>query len=64
MWIRFTAPFTWKPKRSVTMAWREGDTFNATKECAETAIKAGAAVEMRKATRTADPVDVEFKESE
>lgn len=59
MWIRFTAPFTWKPKRSVTMAWRAGDTFNATKECAEAAIKAGAAVEMRKPSKDSEPTVAE-----
>jgi hypothetical protein len=58
MWVRFVAPFEWKPKRSVTMVWKAGDTFNATKECAEAAIKAGAAVELRKTSKTADPVEV------
>lgn len=58
MWVRFTASFDYKPKRSVTLAYRAGDTVNVVRECAEAAIKAGAAVEMRKASKTADPVEV------
>lgn len=59
MWIKFTDAFSWKPKRSVTMAWKAGDTFNATRECAEAAIAAGKAVEMKKTTRTSEPTVVE-----
>lgn len=58
MWIRFVAPFEWKPKRSVTLAYKTGDTANVVRDCAEAAIKAGAAVELRKTSKTADPVEV------
>jgi hypothetical protein len=56
MWIRFTAPFDWKPKRNITQSFKTGDTFNATRECAEAAIAANAAVALRKATRESEPV--------
>lgn len=60
MWIKFTADFEWKPKRNVTMTWRAGDgPYNATRECAEAAIKAGAAVELKKANKDSEPTVVE-----
>ena len=58
MWIRFTAPFDYKPKRNVTQSFKEGDTFNATRECAEAAIKAGAAVELKKTNKDSEPAPV------
>lgn len=59
MWVRFTAPFDWKPKRSVTLSYKEGDTVNITKPCGEAAIAAGAAVEYRKTNRDVDPAPVQ-----
>jgi hypothetical protein len=56
MWIKFTAPFDWKPKRSVTMSFKTGDTFNATRECADAAIAAKAAVAMNKTSKDSEPV--------
>lgn len=64
MWVRFTSDFDFKPKRNVTMSYKIGNTVNVVKDCAEAAIKAGAAVEMKKTSKTADPVDVEVKEGE
>lgn len=58
MWIRFVAPFDYKPKRSVTQAFKPGDTFNATRECAEAAIAAKAAVELRKVSKDSEPEPV------
>lgn len=58
MWIRFTAPFTWKPKRNVTLAYRVGDTVNVVRDCAEAALAAGAAVKLRKTSKDSEPVDV------
>lgn len=58
MWIKFTKPYTWKPKQSVTLAFAIGNTYNAPRELAEAAIKDKAAVEMRKATRTSEPEPV------
>lgn len=56
MWIKFTAPFTWKPKRNVTIDFQEGTTYNATRECAEAAIAAKAAVAVNKTSKDAEPV--------
>lgn len=56
MWVKFTAPFDWKPKRNVTQSFKIGDTFNATRECAEAAIAAKAAVAMNKASKDSEPV--------
>ncbi len=55
MWVRFTAPFDWKPKRAVTLAYSAGDTVNVTRACGEAAIKAGAAVEYRKTNKDSEP---------
>lgn len=55
MWVHFKAPFDFKPKRSVTLSFKAGDTVNVTKPCGEAAIAAGAAVEYRKTNRDADP---------
>lgn len=59
MWVQFNSPFDWKPKRSVTLSWRSGDRANVTRECAEAAIKAGAAVELKKANKDSEPTVVE-----
>lgn len=58
MWIKFTKPYTWKPKPSLTQVFSVGNIFNAPRELAEAAIKDKAAVEMRKATRTSEPEPV------
>jgi hypothetical protein len=55
MWVRFTAPFDWKPKRSVTLAFSTGNVVNVTRACGEAAIKAHAAVEYRKASKDSEP---------
>jgi hypothetical protein len=59
MWIRFTAPFDYKPKRSLTLSYKEGDTVNAPRECADAAIAAKAAVPMRKESKDAEPTEVQ-----
>lgn len=59
MWIKFTAPFEWKPKQSVTMVFKEGDTFNATRECADAAFAAKAAVELKKTNKDSEPTVVD-----
>lgn len=58
MWIRFNAPYSYKPKAAVTMVFKSGDTYNAPRELAERAIADKAAVEMRKATRSSEPTPV------
>lgn len=63
MWIKFIKPYTWKPKASVTMAFDTDNTYNAPRELAEAAIADKAAVEMRKATRTSEPVQVTKSEN-
>lgn len=58
MWIKFTADFLYKPKRSVTLLYRAGDTANVVRACGEAAIAVGAGTELRKASKDADPVEV------
>ena len=55
MWVHFKAPFDFKPKRSVTLSFKAGDTVNVTKPCGEAAISAGAAELYRKANRDSEP---------
>lgn len=55
MWVRFTEPFDYKPKRSVTLAFKPGDTVNVTRACGEAAIAVNAAVEYRKPNRDSEP---------
>lgn len=62
MWVRFTSDFDWKPKQSVTLAYKSGNTVNVVKDCAEAAIKAGAAVELHKKSKTSEPVEVKDSE--
>jgi len=57
MWVRFTSDFDYKPKRSVTLSYKAGNTVNVVRECAEAAIKAKAAVEMKKTSRDTEPTE-------
>lgn len=43
MWVRFTDNFDWKPKSTVTVAYRKGNELNVTRECADKAIALGKA---------------------
>lgn len=58
-WVRFTADFDFKPKPTVTIAYREGHVLNVTSACAAKAIAAGKAVRMKKPSKAAAPVEVE-----
>lgn len=57
MWVKFTAPFDWKPKRSVTLSYDAGQVVNVVKECGEAAIAAKAAVEMKKTNKDSEPTE-------
>lgn len=59
MWVKFKAPFDWKPKRSVTLAYRAGDIVSVTKACGEAAIALCAADLYRKTSRDTDPAPVQ-----
>ena len=58
MWVRFKAPFDFKPKRSVTLSFKAGDTVNVTKSCGEAAIAVGAAELYRKTNKDSEPEPV------
>lgn len=47
-WVRFTADFDWKPKPTVTMAYKAGDTKLVTTPCARQAKALGRAEPVRK----------------
>lgn len=55
MWVRFTTDFDWKPKRSVTLAYKVGDIASVTRACGDAAIAANAAVEYKKSNRDSEP---------
>lgn len=57
MWVRFTSDFDYKPKRSVTLSYKAGNTANVVRDCAEAAFKAKAAVEMKKTTKDSEPTE-------
>jgi hypothetical protein len=62
MWVRFVAPFDWKPKPSVTLAYRTGDVVNVVHDCAEAAFAVRAAVKYRKVNKDSEPVEVKDAE--
>jgi len=49
-WVTFTAAFDWTPpeNRAVTIAYREGQTLNVTRDCAKAAKAKGKAVMARR----------------
>lgn len=55
MWVRFTESFDYKPKRTVVLSFKPGDTVNVTRACGEAAIAVKAAVEYRKPNRGSEP---------
>lgn len=58
-WVRFTRNFDWKPKPSVTIAYKKGSTLIVKAACADAAVRKGAAIRVKKTSRYADPVPVE-----
>lgn len=58
MWVKFTAPFDYKPKRSVTLSYKAGDLVNVVRACGEAAIAVKAAVEHKKTSRDSEPEQV------
>jgi hypothetical protein len=62
MWVRFIAPFDYKPKRSVTLAYKTGDIVNVTRACGEAAIEVRAAVRYQKTNRNTEPAPVVTEE--
>lgn len=50
-WVRFTADFPFKPKPMVTILYRQGEERNIPREAADAAVKAKAAVRMKKGQR-------------
>jgi hypothetical protein len=66
MWIKFTADYPFSPdarRGHVTIAYKKDMILNATRECADKAIAAGAAVAMQKAKRDDDPVELPTSDS-
>jgi hypothetical protein len=59
MWVKFTAPFEYKPKSSMTLVYKAGDVANVVKECGEAAIAAKAATEMKKTNKDSEPTAVD-----
>ncbi|MFN3549620.1 MAG: hypothetical protein ACK4U0_19205 [Mesorhizobium sp.] len=47
-WVRFTAPFDWKPVPQVTIAYQPGQQRNVPTPCATAAVKAGVAVRIKR----------------
>jgi hypothetical protein len=45
-WIHFIECYDWKPRPSVTIAYKSGMTANVTRACADAAVKAGKAERM------------------
>ncbi len=50
-WVRFSQPFDWKPKPSVTIAFRAGDEKLVTTPCAHAAVAAGKGVVVKKSRK-------------
>lgn len=57
-WVRFTADFDFKPKPSVTLAFLAGQESSVTRECAALAVERDKAVQLRKPSKDAKPVEV------
>lgn len=54
MWVRFTGDYRWRPKPTLTIAYKVGMVQNVTRACAAAAIEAGKAEKAqapRKASR-------------
>jgi hypothetical protein len=58
MWVRFTADYDHR-EPGFTVAYKAGWTGNIPTAHAETALAAGKAVRMRKASKDAEPVDAD-----
>lgn len=43
MWVSFSKDFRWKPKATVTIAYKPGMRLSVTRGCGMAAIRAGAA---------------------
>jgi hypothetical protein len=50
-WVRFTGDFDFKPKSSVTIAYRRGEEKMVTTPCAAAAVAAGKAEIVKKARK-------------
>lgn len=55
MWVKFTSSFDWKPTPQTLLAFLPGMVKNVPTPCANEAIKAGAAIKMRKPHKKAEP---------
>jgi hypothetical protein len=58
-WVRFLADMDWKPRPSVTIAFKAGDTKNVPRAAAGAAVLAGKGRLMRKSTKDQEPVNAE-----
>lgn len=58
-WAKFLDNFDWKPRASVTIAYRAGHTYQITKRCEEAAMKVNAIQRLKKEHRHSEPVPVE-----
>jgi hypothetical protein len=47
MWVRFNAPFTFRPRYGVLIEYQPGQVKNVTTPCGTQAIKKGKAVKLR-----------------
>jgi len=59
MWVKFADDFDWKPKPSVTIAYRAGMILNVPIAAARAAVAANKGRMMRKTHRHAEPVEIE-----
>jgi hypothetical protein len=50
-WVRFSADFDFKPKPSLTLAYRAGDEKLVTTPCAQAAVAAGKGTIVKKARK-------------
>lgn len=58
-WIRFIADMDFKPRPSVTIAYKAGMVVNVTSACAAEAVRKKRGVRQRKPSRNAVPADAD-----
>lgn len=53
-WVRFTAPFSFKPKPNVAISYKAGHEYLVKQDCATKAIACGKAVRITRRKQTDD----------
>lgn len=56
-WVRFKRDYDWKPTRQTTIAYKAGSTLIVKAACADDAVRAGAAIRVKKVSKDAEPVE-------